>query len=88
MRIHLEGYAGWVTAAFQPLGLNFDPELLLWPGGSMIATVLWVYAMAKTIALRFGLRLGAKSRQARSAMLGTAKARLPGKALNPCCRCR
>ena len=88
MKIHLEGYAGWVSAAFQTMGLSFDPELLLWPGGSMIATVLWLYAMARTIALRFGIRLGAKSRRARSTMLGTRNGRLPGKALNPYCRCR
>lgn len=64
MKIHLEGYAGWVSTAFQTMSLNFDPELLLWPGGSMIATALWLYAMAKKITLRFGIRLGAKSRPA------------------------
>jgi hypothetical protein len=87
MKIHLEGYAAWVTAAFQTMGRDFDPELLLRPGGSMIAIVVWLYAKANTIALRLGIHFGAKARKPRSTNLGTEKERAP-ETLNSCCRCR
>jgi hypothetical protein len=72
MKIHLERYAAWAAVAFQTIGRDFDAELLLRPGGSIIAIVVWLYTKANTIALRFGRHLGAKARKPRSAILGTA----------------
>jgi hypothetical protein len=68
MKIHLERYAAWAAVAFQTIGRDFDAELLLRPGGSIIAIVVWLYTKANTIALRFGIHLGAKARKPRSAI--------------------
>jgi hypothetical protein len=80
MKIPLTAYAAWVTAAFQTIGRDFDAELLLRPGGSMVAIVVWLYAKANAIVLHFGIHLGAKARKPRSGILGTPKERASGKA--------
>jgi len=88
MKIRLGWYAASMTVAFQNMARDFDVELLLWPGGSIIATVLWLYAKALTIAGRFGIHLAAKSRSTRSAKFNAAKRCPLGNVLNPCCRYR
>jgi hypothetical protein len=42
--IHLS--AAWIGAAIQNVGANLDFEVLSWPGGSLIAVLLWLYASA------------------------------------------
>jgi hypothetical protein len=51
----LQGYAAW---ALLRVGADFDVELLLWPGGSLIAALLWAGAGVGA-ALRAAARLGA-----------------------------
>ena len=84
MKIHLEGHAAWLIGALQTMGRDFDVELLERPYGGMIAIVVWLYAKANAIALRFGIHLGAKARKPRSAILGAAKKRAPWKATCGC----
>lgn len=37
-------WAAWSLVKFQFMTTNFDPEVLQWPGGSLIAFFLWFYA--------------------------------------------
>ena len=83
MKIHLEGPSAWLIGALQTMGRDFDVELLERPYGGMIAIVVWLYAKANTIALRFGIHLGAKARKPRSAILGAAKERAPRSGASP-----
>ncbi len=39
----MENYAGRLAARMQWLGSHFDPEVLMLPGGSLIAVLLWLY---------------------------------------------
>jgi hypothetical protein len=45
MKQQTESLAAWIAAKIQIVGANFDPAVLQWPGGSLIATFLWLYAM-------------------------------------------
>ena len=40
----LESYAARIAARIQDVGADIDPEILHLPGGSVIATLLWLYA--------------------------------------------
>jgi hypothetical protein len=44
MREQLESYAARIAAQIQHIGADVDPEILQLPGGSLIATILWLYA--------------------------------------------
>ena len=44
MKQPIESWATWVAANIQIVGANFDPAVLQWPGGSLIAIFLWLYA--------------------------------------------
>jgi hypothetical protein len=59
MKTWLNGFAAWAAAAFQTPGREFDPDLLLQPGGSVLAIVLWLYTKA-TMGGRSDPGLGAK----------------------------
>jgi hypothetical protein len=48
MKTWLHWFAAWLAAAFQTPGREFDPELLLQPGGSVLAVALWLYTKATT----------------------------------------
>jgi hypothetical protein len=39
----LESYAARIAARIQHVGTEVDPEILQLPGGSLIATLLWLY---------------------------------------------
>ncbi len=43
MKEQLHSYAARLAARLQNVGANVDPELLQLPGGSIIATLLWIY---------------------------------------------
>ena len=62
MKTWLNGFAAWAAAAFQTPGREFDPDLLLQPGGSVLAGVLWLCTKA-TIGTRSATRLRAKSKK-------------------------
>jgi hypothetical protein len=40
----LESYAARIAARLQHVGSEVDPEILQLPGGSVIATLLWLYS--------------------------------------------
>jgi hypothetical protein len=50
MKEQLESYAARIAARIQNASADMDPEILQLPGGSVIATLLWLYA--KGIAFR------------------------------------
>jgi hypothetical protein len=63
MKDFLESGTAWITAHVQSLGADFDPEILSWPGGSLIAALLWFYARITAAATRAqGRRLAAPLR--------------------------
>jgi hypothetical protein len=86
MKIRLGWYAASMTIAFQNMTRDFDAELLLWPGGSIVATLLWLCAKASTIAGGFGMPLAAKSRSTPSAKFNAAQRCQLGNVLIPCRR--
>jgi len=44
MRRFLESGAAQIGVRIQSIGVNFDPEVLSLPGGTVIAVILWLYA--------------------------------------------
>jgi hypothetical protein len=44
MMDQLESYAARIAAKIQHVGAEVDPEILQLPGGSVIATLLWLYS--------------------------------------------
>jgi hypothetical protein len=42
----------WIAARIQIVSANFDPEVLQWPGGSLIAIFLWLYATVHHLLVR------------------------------------
>jgi len=48
----IESSAGRIAARIQGIGVNFDPDVLSLPGGSVLALVLWLYANAMVILHR------------------------------------
>jgi hypothetical protein len=54
----LQGWATWIVDKLKNLGALFDPEVLQWPGGTVIALVLIVSA---TVSLAFGLGRAARA---------------------------
>ncbi|MDB6082505.1 MAG: hypothetical protein JWN43_386 [Gammaproteobacteria bacterium] len=51
MMEQLQSYAGRIAARLQDVSADMDPEILQLPGGSVIATLLWLYAKG-TVAFR------------------------------------
>jgi hypothetical protein len=47
----IESYAARIAVRIQHLGSEVDPELLQLPGGSVIATLMWLYTKG-TVVLR------------------------------------
>jgi hypothetical protein len=48
MMEQIETYAARIAARIQNVGAEVDPEILQLPGGSVIATLLWLYAKGST----------------------------------------
>jgi hypothetical protein len=44
MRHLLESAATWVSGTVLSIGAKFDPEVLQWPGGSVLAMLFCIYA--------------------------------------------
>jgi hypothetical protein len=44
MKEQLESYAARIAAQIQTVGAEVDPDILQLPGGSVIATILWLYS--------------------------------------------
>jgi hypothetical protein len=47
MKTQIESWAAWVFVRIQIAIANLDPEVLQWPGGSVIALLLWLYVVAR-----------------------------------------
>jgi hypothetical protein len=47
MKTQIESWAAWVLVRIQIAAANLDPEVLQWPGGSVIALLLWLYVVAR-----------------------------------------
>lgn len=43
MKTWMESYAAKLTVGVQTLGVGLDPDVLMMPGGSIMALVLWLY---------------------------------------------
>lgn len=48
MKRQIESLAAWILARIQFVTAHFDPEVLQWPGGSLIASFLWLYLTARS----------------------------------------
>lgn len=44
MKEQIESYAARMAACLQNASADMDPDILQLPGGSVIATLLWLYA--------------------------------------------
>jgi hypothetical protein len=51
MKEQIQSYAARIAARLQGVSADMDPEILQLPGGSVIATLLWLYAKG-TVAFR------------------------------------
>jgi len=71
MKTWLNWFAAWVATAFQTPGREFDPQLLLQPGGSVLAVVLWLFTKA-TIGTRSVTGLRAKSKKLPATKMSSA----------------
>ena len=70
----IESSAGRIAARIQSIGVNFDPDVLSLPGGSVLAVFLWLYANVMAT-----LKRGASNkRQAIEAVPAPACAGCPG----------
>lgn len=47
MKTQIESWAAWVLVRIQIATANLDPEVLQWPGGCVIALLLWLYVVAR-----------------------------------------
>jgi len=44
MKEQIESYAARIAARLSNVGAQIDPDVLQLPGGSVIATLLWLYS--------------------------------------------
>jgi hypothetical protein len=65
MRQQLQTYTARATVALLRAGEGFDVQLLQWPGGSVIAALVWAGAKARR-AVRLAMRLNGRSRKPRA----------------------
>jgi hypothetical protein len=52
MKLQLQSYAGRIAAGLHRAGAEVDPEILQLPGGSVVATLLWLYAFGVALKKR------------------------------------
>jgi hypothetical protein len=48
MKQQIISWAAWILARVQFVTAHFDPEVLQWPGGSLIASCLWLYVTVRS----------------------------------------
>jgi hypothetical protein len=48
MKSQIESWAASILVKIQIITANLDPEVLQWPCGCLIATLLWLYVMTRT----------------------------------------
>jgi hypothetical protein len=49
MKRHIESWVASILVRIQIVTANMDPEVLQWPGGSVIASLLWLFAIARSL---------------------------------------
>lgn len=49
MKDQLQSYAARIAARIHHVGTEVDPEILQLPGGSIIATLLWIYLKGASV---------------------------------------
>jgi hypothetical protein len=49
MKTQIEIWVAWILVRIQIVTANLDPEILQWPGGFVIALLLWLYAAARPL---------------------------------------
>jgi hypothetical protein len=47
MKSHIASWAACVLVRIQVVTTHLDPEVLQWPGGTVIALLLWLYVVAR-----------------------------------------
>jgi hypothetical protein len=58
MNRHIASWAVWVLIKSQGVIANLDPEVLQWPGGALVAPLLWLYLTARFALLRRSITTG------------------------------
>ena len=48
MKRQIKSWAAWILVKSQVVAANLNPEVLQWPGGSLIASFLWPYLTARS----------------------------------------
>jgi hypothetical protein len=61
MKRQNESWTAWILVRSQIITANFDPEVLQWPGGSIVAACLWFYATVAIAVTGWHKHLGTKS---------------------------
>jgi hypothetical protein len=51
MKTQIESLLAWALVRLQIAAANLDPEVIQWPGGSVIALLLWLYVAARPLCL-------------------------------------
>jgi len=89
MKQLLQSYTAWATVALLRAGEDFDVQLLQWPGGSVIAAVLWA-GVRMRVAVRYAMRLGGSWRKPRTWKLWRAAREVHNSMsrFDPACRAR
>jgi hypothetical protein len=49
MKTQIESWTVWILVRIQIVSANLDPEILQWPGGVVIALLLWLYVVARPL---------------------------------------
>lgn len=49
MNRQINSWAAWILVRIQLITAMFDPEILQWPGGSLIAPGLWLYVSVRSV---------------------------------------
>ena len=70
MKRHIAWWAVWVLVQSQNVIASLDPEVLQWPGGALVAPLLWLFLTARFALVRRSIQL----------------ARLPFSGIAPCLR--
>jgi hypothetical protein len=47
MKTQIETWVAWILVRIQIVTANLDPEVVQWPGGIVIALLLWLYVVAR-----------------------------------------
>ena len=50
MKTQIDSLAAWILTRIQNVTANFDPEVLQLPGGSLIASLLWIYVTVRSFS--------------------------------------